>query len=68
MVERPGQAQGAGPASADFLLLVVDSTRQSSFDELSVVFSLLPVGWWSYTAVVVTKGSFSAPLVLAWRS
>lgn len=67
VLDRPERVQGGILGSADFLLLLVDSTRQSSLDELGVVLSLLPVGWWSYTAVVVTKGTYRVGRALGVR-
>lgn len=57
-MQSSGGSSASAASSADFLLLLVDSTSSTALEELKSTLSLLPTGWWSYTAILVTKGEF----------
>lgn len=53
-------------AEADFLVLVVDSTRAGALDALREALGVLPVSWWGFFGVVVTKGASLHQMGLAF--
>ena len=56
MLEPSGKRGVTETNEADYLALVVDSTRAGDLAELGMTLSLLPLSWWKHTAVVLTKG------------
>lgn len=68
-VLQPGSGKALSEASqVDYLVLVVDGTQAGDLARLGETLAVLPLAWWSYLAIVVTKGEIRAlPLAIERR-